>query len=307
VGAEADAHLAVEMGAEGIGLLRTEFLFSERLALPDEQEQVELYTAILAAIGPSRGPVIIRTLDAGADKPLPSLATLTGTLPAETNPVLGVRGIRLHLAAPELLSVQLRAIVLAGAATGTSVHIMLPMIATVEEVRAVRTLLIAARATVAARGVSLHTSVPLGIMVETPAAVLSIETLAREAAFFSIGTNDLTQYVMAADRLNPQLAALCKPTQPAVLRAIAAVARAARKTGRHVGVCGEMAGDPRLAPLLVGLGIEELSMNPASIPRVKEALAARTRKTLTTLAERTLRAATVDEVEALVSDTLGQQ
>jgi phosphoenolpyruvate-protein kinase (PTS system EI component) len=221
--------------------------------------------------------------------------------------VLGVRGIRLHLAAPELLSVQLRAIVLAGAATGTSVHIMLPMIATVEEVRAVRTLLIAARATVAARGVSLHTSVPLGIMVETPAAVLSIETLAREAAFFSIGTNDLTQYVMAADRLNPHLAALCKPTQPAVLRAIAAVARAARKTGRHIGVCGEMAGDPRLAPLLVGLGIEELSMNPASIPRVKEALAAQTRNTLTTLAERALRAASVDEVEALVSDALGQQ
>ena len=304
VGTEDDARLAAEMGAEGIGLLRTEFLFSEREALPDEREQAALYAAIIKTLGPARGPVIIRTLDAGADKPLPLPSAVAAGLPAEANPMLGVRGIRLHLAAPELLAAQLRAIVMAGAVTGASVRIMLPMVATVEEVRAARVALVEARARLAEAGVRLESAVPLGIMVETPAAVLSVASLAREAAFFSIGTNDLTQYVMAADRLNPRLAALCRPEQPAVLRAVAAVARTAHEMGRHMGVCGEMAGDPHLAPLLVGLGVDELSMNPASIPAVREALAAQTSGALRALAERALGAATVEEVDALVRESL---
>lgn len=297
IGGEADARAAAEMGAEGVGLLRTEFLFSERATLPDEYEQAEMYSAIVRALGSIRGHIIVRTLDAGADKPLPALASYTADLPDEVNPALGVRGIRLQLARKALLRAQLRGLLRAAAQTQVPLWIMLPMVATVEEVREARALLHTEQLALADEGVQLDRLQPLGIMIETPAAVFAVEALAREAAFFSIGTNDLTQYVMAADRLNPALAGLNSPTQPAVLRAIARIIEAARRAGRHVGVCGEMAGDPRMASLLVGLGVDELSMNPASIPAVKEALAGRTYEELRSVAEQTLLATTLAEVQ----------
>jgi phosphoenolpyruvate-protein phosphotransferase (PTS system enzyme I) len=181
---------------------------------------------------------------------------------------------------------------------------MLPMVTTVEEVRAARTELLAARTALEAEGVGRQRSLPLGIMLETPAAVFALDGLAQEAAFFSLGTNDLAQYIMAADRLNPRLADLCRPTQPAILRAIHSAAQSAQAAQRHVGVCGEMAADPRLALLLVGLGVESLSMAPASIPVVKAALAAHTLDELQTLAERILRLATAGQVEQALSQTL---
>ncbi|HEX8032720.1 MAG TPA: phosphoenolpyruvate--protein phosphotransferase [Ktedonobacterales bacterium] len=304
IGGEEDARLAAEVGAEGVGLLRTEFLFSGRATLPDEHEQAEMYSAIVTALGPTSGPIIVRTLDAGADKPLPALAPYTADLPGEANPALGVRGIRLQLARKALLRAQLRGLLRAGARTQAPLWIMLPMVATVEEVREARELLQAEQQALASEGVQLDRLLPLGIMVETPAAVFAAEALANEAEFFSIGTNDLTQYVMAADRLNPALGALNSPTQPAVLRAIAQITEAARRAGRHVGVCGEMAGDPQMAALLVGLGVDELSMNPASIPAVKEALARHTYEELRSVAEQTLLATTLAGVRQVLDVAL---
>jgi len=304
VGTVDDAKAAALAGAEGIGLLRTEFLFAQSPSLPDEDGQASLYTAIVAALGPSGGQVIVRTLDAGADKPLASLATVTGALPVEANPALGVRGIRLQLTFRTLLATQFRALLLAAARMqperSVDLQIMLPMVTTVEEVREAKAIMAVERAALFERGVHLERELPIGIMVETPAAVFACEALATEAAFFSIGTNDLTQYVMATDRLNPRLADLCQPIQPAVLCAIATVAAAGRQAGRTVGVCGEMASDPRLALLLVGLGIDELSMNPASIPAVKAMLAAHSLGETQEFARRALQATTLAEVQRVI-------
>jgi phosphoenolpyruvate-protein phosphotransferase len=304
VGTVDDAKAAALAGAEGIGLLRTEFLFAQSPSLPDEDGQASLYTAIVAALGASGGPVIVRTLDAGADKPLASLATVTGALPVEANPALGVRGIRLQLAFRALLATQFRALLLAAARMqperSVDLQIVLPMVTTVEEVREAKAIMAAERAALFERGVHLERELPIGIMVETPAAVFACEALATEVAFFSIGTNDLTQYVMATDRLNPRLANLCHPIQPAVLRAIATVAAAGRHAGRTVGVCGEMASDPRLALLLVGLGVDELSMNPASIPASKAMLAADSLGETQEFAQRALQATTLAEAQRVI-------
>jgi phosphotransferase system enzyme I (PtsI) len=299
VGSTADARAAAEAGADGIGLLRTEFLFAQGITLLDERQQADLYTEAITALGRTRGPIVIRTLDAGSDKPLPALQAAMPATAEEANPALGVRGIRLQAAVPDLLATQLRGILLAARRTQADVWVMLPMVSTVEEVRAANTVLQQSREALAEAGMA---PLPLGIMVETPAAVFSLDALAQAAAFFSIGTNDLTQYVMAADRLNPQLATLDDPAQPAVLRAIAAVVRAAQGMHRHVSACGEMAGDPVLALLLVGLSVESLSMTPASIPAVKEALATRTLAELRVLAERATRLATVHEVRELLGE-----
>jgi phosphoenolpyruvate-protein phosphotransferase len=294
-------------GAEGVGLLRTEFLFGDRPTLPDEQEQCEQYRAILAAFAsqaPAGAPVVVRTLDAGADKPLPALKPLLGEM-SEANPALGLRGIRIHLAHPDLLRTQLRALLQAAGAAGVALHLMFPMIATIDEWRRARAVFDAAWRELADEQTPLPAQVPVGIMVETPAAVLLAEALAREAAFFSIGTNDLTQYIMAADRLNGQLGSLYDPLQPAVLRAIAQIVRGARTSKRLVAVCGEAAGDPRIAPLLVGLGVEELSMTPASIPTLKETLSRFSSEQLAHLAERALSLATLEEVRALLAENAG--
>ncbi|HEX5156982.1 MAG TPA: phosphoenolpyruvate--protein phosphotransferase [Ktedonobacterales bacterium] len=301
VGSVADARAASEAGAEGIGLLRTEFLLSEGTALFDEQQQADLYTKVILASGPTQGPIVVRTIDAGGDKPLPALlpSLSQSRQMAEANPALGVRGIRFQAGIAGLLATQLRAIVLTAERTNADVRVMLPMVSTVDEIRAAHQVLASVHADA---NIAPDRSVPVGVMIETPAAVLTLDLLAQAAVFFSIGTNDLTQYIMAADRLNPQLAALCSPVQPAVLRAISAIRTTAQAAQRHVAVCGEMAGDPLLALLLVGLGIEALSMAPVNIPAVKEALAIRTLAELQAIAERALHLATVGEIEQCLGE-----
>ncbi len=297
----AEARVAAEMGAEGIGLLRSEFLFARSDTLPDAEEQARLYSEIIAACTPSRGPITIRTLDAGADKPLPSLSAFTSQLAAEANPALGVRGVRLQLRFEELLLAQMEGIALAAAQTDASIHVMLPMVTTVGEIEAGRQALAAAQDRVAARGLEPR-HVALGIMIETPAAVFTAAALARHVDFFSIGANDLAQYVMAADRLHPDLAALRAPTQPAILRAIQQAAQAGAARRIPVAVCGEMAGELALAPLLVGLGVTELSMAPNRIPAVKEALASYRMADLRAAADHAAAAETVAAADRALAD-----
>ncbi|MBV9193098.1 MAG: phosphoenolpyruvate--protein phosphotransferase, partial [Solirubrobacterales bacterium] len=258
LGAAAEAMRAVEFGAEGVGLLRTEFLFLDRSELPGEAEQAETLLEIARAL--EGRPLIVRTLDAGADKPLPALP-----MPAEANPFLGLRGIRLTLARREVLSTQFRAIL--RAAAEHPVKAMLPMVATLEELESARAVLAQARA-----DTGIDAPLELGIMVEIPAAALTAEKLAARADFFSIGTNDLTQYTMAAERGDERLAPLLTGPQPGVLRLVQATVDGAAAHGRPVGVCGELAGDPAAALLLVGLGVSELSMAPALVPEAKAAI-----------------------------------
>jgi phosphoenolpyruvate-protein kinase (PTS system EI component) len=255
---------AVAFGADGVGLLRTEFLFLGSPAMPDEDEQTAAYVSAAEAL--DGRPLTVRTLDAGADKPLSYLA-----LPAEANPFLGVRGLRLSLARPEQLRRQLRAVL--RAAVGRNIRVMFPMVADIDELRRAREILDEARASLRAQDVPAPDRIETGIMLEVPAAALLAETLAPLVDFFSVGTNDLTQYTLAAERGNPGVAGLFDPLHPAVLRLIERAAKAA--AGRRVAVCGEVAGDRLAVPLLVGLGITELSMNPVSIPAAKEACAPR--------------------------------
>lgn len=297
VGSQVEAQLAAEEGAEGIGLLRTEFVFAERAAMPSAEEQAEIYRAIIEPFSNASHPVIIRTLDAGADKPLPALQHYVEQLPQEANPALGVRGIRLQLRYPELLHEQLVGVQMAAAGSAAHTQVMLPMVSTLGELTQGVAALEAAHAEYAQRVGKSQPKILLGIMIETPAAVLTSDVLAAHAAFFSIGTNDLTQYLMSADRLNPQLAALAQPLQPAVLRAIGQVVEAANKVGIPVGVCGEMAGEPSLALLLIGLGVSDLSMAPGNVAAVREALAARTLSELRKFAEQVLRMQTPDDVK----------
>ena len=258
LGAAVEAPGAVELGAEGVGLLRTEFLFLDRDELPDEDEQAETLREIAVAL--DGRALIVRTLDAGADKPLRAVP-----MPPEPNPFLGVRGIRVGLQRPDLLATQLRAIL--RVAAEYPVKTMLPMVAALSEIQAAKRLLAQARA-----DTGIDTPMELGIMVEVPAAALSANRLAEHVDFFSVGTNDLTQYTMAAERGDARLAELLTGPQPAVLRLIRQAVEAADAHGRWVGVCGELAGDAASAVLLVGLGISELSMAPGSIPAVKAAL-----------------------------------
>ena len=259
LGAAGEAAHAVELGAEGVGLLRTEFLFLGRDELPDEEEQTVTLREIAVAL--DGRPLVIRTLDAGADKPLPALP-----MPPEDNPFLGVRGIRLALARPEILATQFRAI-LRVAADGYAVKAMLPMVATLAEITAARSVLEQARAET-----GVTAPLELGIMVEVPAAALTAARLAEHVDFFSLGTNDLTQYTMAAERGDARLASLLAGPQPAVLRLVQATVQAADGGDCWVGVCGELAGDPAAAILLAGLGVTELSMAAGLIPEVKAAL-----------------------------------
>jgi multiphosphoryl transfer protein len=258
LGSAKEAARAVELGAEGVGLLRTEFLFLDRPELPTEDEQAETLGQIASALGGR--PLVVRTLDAGADKPLPALP-----MPPEANPFLGVRGVRLTLERTEVFATQLRAIL--RVAAEHPVKVMLPMVATAEEIEAARAILAQARA-----DTGVQAPVEFGIMVEIPAAALTAVHLAEHADFFSLGTNDLTQYTMAAERGNERLASLLTGPQPAVLRLVQETVAGARAHGRWVGVCGELAGDPPSAVLFAGLGVSELSMAPALVPEVKAAL-----------------------------------
>lgn len=259
IGGVGETTAVLENGGEGVGLLRTEFLYLDRATPPDEEEQAAAYGTIAEALG--QRPLVIRTLDIGGDKVLPYLP-----MQPEDNPFLGHRGIRLCLAAPELFKVQLRAIL--RAALGHNTKIMFPMVATVGEVRCAKAVLEEARAELEARGVR-YGQPEIGIMVEVPAAAVAADVLAREVDFFSIGTNDLTQYTLAADRTNALVQSLADALHPAVLRLISETIRCAHEVGIWVGLCGELAGDPEAAPVLLGLGLDEFSMAVSSIPTVK--------------------------------------
>ncbi len=248
-------------GAEGVGLFRTEFLFLNRSTLPTEDEQYEAYRLVAEQCAPHG--VIIRTLDVGGDKLLH-----LGDNPPEDNPFLGCRAIRLCLKQPEMFKTQLRAILRAG--THGHVRLMYPMVGQTEEVRQANRLLEEAKQELAERGVPHATDVEVGCMIELPAAALIADQLAREVKFFSIGTNDLVQYTMAVDRGNERITHLYQPTHPAVLRLLAMTTKAAHDHGIWTGVCGEMASELHLAPLLLGFGVDELSVVTAAVPRIKK-------------------------------------
>jgi phosphoenolpyruvate-protein phosphotransferase len=253
-----DARRAAAAGADGIGLLRSEFLFMDRDTLPSEEEQVTILDQVVAALGGRS--VILRTLDVGADKPLPALPQ-----PAEANPALGVRGLRLHLMRrPDLLRAQLSAAV--RVAARRPLRVMFPMVSTVDEVRQAKALLEDVQRSI---GVPEQARIEVGIMIEVPAAAVAADLLAPEVDFFSLGTNDLAQYLFAADRTNPEVAPLADSLQPALLRMIGQVVKAAHQRRRWVGLCGEMASDPWALPLLVGLGLDELSVHPPVVARIK--------------------------------------
>jgi len=260
LGSASEAEDALEWGAEGVGLFRTEFLFMERDDLPSEDEQYRAYSAVASAFGEK--PVIIRTLDVGGDKNLPGVDQ-----PHEENPFLGWRGIRMSLDTPNLFKPQLRAI-LRAAANG-NLKVMFPMVADVGELEAAKAMLQESRRELESEGAKIG-EVETGVMIETPAAAVCAAELAKESAFFSIGTNDLVQYTLAADRGNERLRRLQNADHPAVLALIRQTCEAADAAGIPVGVCGEAAGEPEMIPKLVALGVTELSMSAPSIPRAKK-------------------------------------
>jgi multiphosphoryl transfer protein len=285
VGSVAEAEAAVRNGAEGCGLLRTEFLFLERQSPPDEAEQAAEYQRIATALAGK--PLTLRTLDIGGDKPIPYLP-----LPHEDNPALGLRGVRTSLWRPDLLRVQLRAAL--AIRPETQARVLLPMITDPAEIRTVRGILDEER-----RGMGRTTPIELGVMIETPAAALMADRIAADADFLSIGTNDLTQYTLAMDRGHPELAARLDALHPAVLRLIARTAGAAISHGRRVAVCGGLASDPTAAPILIGLGVHELSVVPSFIPQLKALISGISLDTCRELARQALELETAEAVRAL--------
>lgn len=292
VASPTEARIAREYGAEGVGSLRTELLFIERPTLPDEEEQIALYCAVAAELPDL--PIVIRTLDLGGDKQLPAFP-----LPKEENPFLGWRGIRIGLSHPEdLLLPQLRAMLRAGATA--QIRIVVPMIASLTEFRQVRTSLQQVHTELQHAGIPCTARPQLGVLIEVPAAAIIADVLAQEADFISIGTNDLVQYTLACDRTSPRVANLYQPLEPAILRLIAMITEAAHCYGRRVSLCGEMASDPALTALLIGLGIDELSCAPSTLPRVRAAVRATDAATARQLARAALAAASLEEVRALI-------
>jgi phosphoenolpyruvate-protein kinase (PTS system EI component) len=303
VGDATGAREAAEQGAQGIGLLRTEFLFGQRPIFPNEQEQFEGYLELFRAFADQalfHKTIVARTLDAGADKPFPALEPLLGEW-KEANPALGLRGARIHLLHEELLRQQVRALLRAAGTAEIDLQIMFPMIATLEETRRMKRVLTQAHEELRRAGLSQPQNVPVGIMIETPAAVWLAEALAREVDFFSIGANDLFQYTLAADRTNSRVMGLFGGLEPALWRSIDHVLQAARVHEIPVAVCGEIAADVRYGPLLVGLGVEELSVSPRALARVKEALHQHELSYWQARARALLRAETAAEMEAIIS------
>jgi phosphotransferase system enzyme I (PtsI) len=278
-------------GAEGVGLFRTEFLYVNRPDLPGEEEHFGIYRAVASEMHPR--PTIIRTLDFGGDK-LASAVPLT----AEENPSLGLRAIRLCLHRPDLFRTQLRAILRASAFG--SLRIMYPMISGAAELRAAKAILEEVKADLRREGIAFDPEIQAGIMIEIPSAAVTADLLAQEADFFSIGTNDLIQYALAIDRINEQVAYLYEPLHPAVLRMLRGVVSAAHNEGIWVSMCGEMAGDPLYALVLVGLGFDELSMAPGSIPMMKRIIRSVTYGQAFEVAQRMFGCATAREVESLL-------
>jgi phosphotransferase system enzyme I (PtsI) len=302
IGLPKDASPALAAGANGIGLFRTEFLFLDRDTPPDEEEQFTAYRTVLDAF-PGK-TVIIRTLDIGGDKSIPYLH-----IAPENNPFLGLRGIRLCLAEPHqhLFKTQLAALLRAAEGTSSRPWIMFPMIDDLRELHQARTLLADTEKQLLASGRlknAVQDTIRVGIMIETPAAALSIDLLAREADFFSIGTNDLTQYTLASDRMNASLKELHRPFHPAVMRAIAQIVTGARQQQRWVGMCGEMAGNPRASAFLLGLGINELSMEANSLNAVKQAIRSTSHQQAQTLVQHVLAASSSEEIETILQNAL---
>jgi multiphosphoryl transfer protein len=292
IGSPDDVPVALANGAEGVGLLRTEFLFLERDSMPSEDEQHAAYSRIAEAL--EGRALVLRTLDVGADKPLPYLPAQT-----EANPFLGVRGIRLALARPELLEAQLRA-VLRTSAEHPQLKVMFPMVATLEEYRQARSALERVREELEQAGTAVPEDLEVGVMIEVPAAALAAEAFAPEVDFFSLGTNDLTQYTMAAERGNASVAGLADGLHPSVLRLVRIVAEAASRHDRWVGVCGELASDPTAVPVLVGLGVTELSANAPAIPAVKQAVRGIDTRAARALADKALALSSASEVRAFL-------
>ena len=262
IGSVAEAQIALENGAEGIGLFRTEFLFMDRTAMPTEQEQYEAYKAVSDIMQGKE--VIIRTLDVGGDKEISYLK-----MESEQNPFLGWRAIRYCLEESDLFKVQIRALLRAGA-EHKNIKIMLPLVTGVQEIRAAKQLLEECKQELAAQGIAYDDNIQVGIMIETPAAALIADLLAKEAAFFSIGTNDLTQYTLAVDRGNAKVENLYTTLHPAVLRSIRSIIRAAKEAKIPVGMCGEATADPALIPLLLEFGLDEMSVSASSILKTRK-------------------------------------
>jgi fructose-specific PTS system IIA-like component len=288
---------AFDSGAEGVGLFRTEMLFLDRPTPPDEAEQFESYSAVLTAA--NGRPVVIRTLDVGGDKPLAYL-----NLPKEENPFLGRRAVRIYPEFETLFRTQIRALVRASA--GGKLSVMIPMIATVDEARWVKKIVAEEQQKCAAEKISFDPAMSVGAMVEVPAAALAVEALSRELDFFSIGSNDLLQYFMAADRMETQLATLLNPLQPAFLRILKLIADAARAQGKNISLCGEMGGQVRFLPLLVGMGLNKISAAAPSVAGLKAELARLNQSACKKLLETAVACATSSEVDGLLEQFSAQ-
>jgi phosphotransferase system enzyme I (PtsI) len=291
------ARIALEYGAEGVGLLRTEFLYLDRASLPGEEEQYAAYRAIADVVG--RRPLVVRTLDIGGDKQLPYL-----DFGEERNPFLGWRAIRLCLERVDLFKTQLRAIL--RASHERNVKVMFPMIADVGEVRQAKKILAQVMAELESAGIPFDPGVEVGIMIETPAAALAADILAGEVDFFSIGTNDLIQYTMACDRTNEHISYLYRPLHPVILRLVKHVVDAGHRAGRWVGMCGEMAGESQAIPILLGLHLDEFSVNPSAVPSAKEIIRSLSLEESQRVAAAVLDLKTEPEVRRYVHDALGQ-
>lgn len=295
IGDAASAKDAVANGAEGVGLLRTEFLYLDDVQPPGEEKQFRTYREIFETVG--QRPVIVRTLDIGGDKP-PSYLPF----PPEMNPFLGWRAIRISLDRPDLFRTQLRAVL--RAAVGYPIRIMFPMVSDLDELRRARRVVEGVKAELVAESLPFSDSVPVGIMVETPAAAMLVDVLAEAADFFSLGTNDLTQYTLAVDRGNATVASLFQPLHPSVLRLIKQTISLAHAKGKWVGMCGELAGMPRAIPVLLGLGLDEFSMNPRAIPDAKHLIRQLDGARAGAIADQALELGTSAEINAYMEKVL---
>ena len=298
IGTPKDLEGVVNNGAEGVGLYRTEFLYMDSHEMPTEEDQFEAYKAVLE--GMNGKPVVVRTMDIGGDKELPYLP-----LPHEMNPFLGYRAIRISLNEPEMFRTQLRALL--RASVYGKLRIMFPMIATLNDFRGAKALLEEEKAKLIAEGVAVNDDIQVGIMIEIPAAAVLAHQFAKEVDFFSIGTNDLIQYTMAADRMNERVSYLYQPYNPSILTLIKHVIDSAHKEGKWAGMCGEMAGDQTAVPLLVGLGLDEFSMSASSVLKTRSLISKLTLSDMQALAAKAINeCATVEEVEALVEEAVSK-
>ncbi|WP_039067576.1 phosphoenolpyruvate--protein phosphotransferase [Staphylococcus shinii] len=291
IGTPDDLKGVIENGAEGIGLYRTEFLYMGRDEMPTEDEQFEAYKKVLETMEGKR--VVVRTLDIGGDKELPYL-----NLPEEMNPFLGYRAIRLCLDQPDIFRPQLRALL--RASTYGKLNIMFPMVATIKEFRDAKALLLEEKENLTNEGIEVSDDIELGIMVEIPSTAALADVFAKEVDFFSIGTNDLIQYTMAADRMSERVSYLYQPYNPSILRLVKQVIEASHNEGKWTGMCGEMAGDETAIPLLLGLGLDEFSMSATSILKARRQIKGLSQNEMEELANRAINCATSEEVQELV-------